>query len=393
METTIRRYEFDWLRVLATLSVFIFHCLRVFDPGAFHIKSSQPSPIATVLTSFLLQWMMPLFFLISGASIYFALGTRTPKQFLQDRCLRLIIPFIFGVFVLSPPQVYLERISNLDNSIGPWHGATPFSGSFLEFLPSYFQGWYLFGGNFAWMGLHLWYLLVLFLFSLLCLPLFLALRKERGKEMVTGLAGFLRKSGAIFLLALPLALFEAGLHPMGLGSRVAGGWNFFIYLILLFYGYLLVADQRIEQAVQKQRWIALAIAVLTTPFVVTDVAPLLFSRSVYGTLNYSLLMLIRVCNTWCWLIALVGFGMQYLNFSNGFLRYASEASLPFYILHQPILLIVSFYVLKWNVGFLPQILMLVTVAFVAIVLCYEFLIRRINLLRFLFGLKVRQTSC
>jgi glucans biosynthesis protein C len=387
METTTRRYELDWLRVFATVSVFIFHCLRVFDLGAFHIKSTQPNPLATILTSFLLQWMMPLFFLISGASIYFALDARTLKQFLRERCLRLLVPFVFGVFILSPPQVYLERLSNPDNPIGSWHGATQFSGSFLEFIPEYFQGWYLFGGNFAWMGLHLWYLLVLFLFSFMCLPLFLTLRTERGKTMIIKVSNFLKQPGAIFLLTLPLAWLEIGLHPMGLGIRVAGGWNFFIYLVLLLYGYFLVADQRIDQAIRKQGWVALAIAILTTPLVVNEVAPLLFSRSAFDTSNYAWLMLIRVINLWCWLIALISFGMRYLSFSNQFLKYANQASLPFYILHQPILLIVAFYILKWNVGFLLQISTLVMGAFIAIVLCYEVLIRRINLLCFLFGVR------
>jgi fucose 4-O-acetylase-like acetyltransferase len=250
--------------------------------------------MATVVTSFLLQWMMPLFFVISGASIYFALCVRTTNQFLQERSKRLLIPFIFGVFILSPPQVYLERISNPNHGIGLWREGTVFSGSFLEFLPTYFQGWYLFGGNFAWMGLHLWYLLVLFLLSLLCLPLFLKLKQESGKQLIIKLAGFLERPGAIFLLSLPLVPLEAGLHPMGLGSRLAGGWNCFIYLIFLLYGYFLVAEPRIEQAVKQQWIIALAIAFITTPFVLSEISPILFSRSTYGSSSYVVLMAIRV---------------------------------------------------------------------------------------------------
>jgi fucose 4-O-acetylase-like acetyltransferase len=87
---------------------------------------------------------MPLFFVLSGMSSFYALKGKRVGQFVSERVKRLLIPFIFGVFVLIPPQVYIERVS---------HGQ--YSGSFVRFFPHYFDGFYAFGGNFAWMGLHL----------------------------------------------------------------------------------------------------------------------------------------------------------------------------------------------------------------------------------------------
>ncbi|NJR57173.1 MAG: acyltransferase [Acaryochloris sp. CRU_2_0] len=191
----IRRYDLDWLRVAATLGVFVFHCLRFFDLGAWHIKNNQLDAIATALVVLLIQWIMPLFFLLSGASIYFAIQSRTAGQFIRERCLRLLIPLLFGIFVLSPPQVYLERLTNPLHGVAPWNGGWQFSGSFWEFIPYYFQGWYLFSGNFAWMGIHLWYLLVLFLFSLLLLPLFWALKQSKGQKLIEILAIILENHG------------------------------------------------------------------------------------------------------------------------------------------------------------------------------------------------------
>ncbi|MCL4517408.1 MAG: hypothetical protein M1379_17815 [Firmicutes bacterium] len=75
--------------------------------------------------------------------------------------MRLAVPWALVVFILSPHQVYIERLTHRQ-----------FSGSFAGFLPHYFDGWYGIApnGNFAWMGLHLWYLLFLFLFSTVTLP-------------------------------------------------------------------------------------------------------------------------------------------------------------------------------------------------------------------------------
>jgi surface polysaccharide O-acyltransferase-like enzyme len=355
----IRRYDFDWLKVAATLTVFIFHCLRFFDLEAWHVKNAQLSAVATVFAMLLLQWIMPLFFVLSGASIYFALKVRTAEQFLRERCMRLLIPLFFGIFILSPPQVYLERLSNPDRGVAPWNGGWQFSGSFWEFIPFYFQGWYLFGGNFAWMGLHLWYLLALFLFSLLLLPLFLRIKRGKKEKLMAMLAFVLEKPGAIFLLGLPIAVLESGLDPAALGSRTAGGWNFFSYLTFLLCGYLIVGDRRIEQAVNRHFVTALAIAGLTTPLLLEPIHHLFsWDGSAYGSLGYTLMAMLRSFNSWCWIMTFLSLGRKFLNFSHPSLRYMSEASLPFYILHQPIIIFIGFVIAGWDLGVLPKFMLL-----------------------------------
>src|SRR4030042_3954385 len=93
---------------------------------------------------------MPLFFVLSGASPFYSLCLRKPGQFIQERVKRLIVPLVFGILVLIPPQVYLERIY-----------FSQFIGNFFQFYPNYFDGIYGFGGNFALFRHHLWYLLFL----------------------------------------------------------------------------------------------------------------------------------------------------------------------------------------------------------------------------------------
>ena len=85
---------------------------------------------------------------------------------------RLFVPLVVGVFSHAMLQVCLERVTHHQ-----------FRGSFFDFIPHYFEGWYGFGGKFAWMGLHLWYLLILFVFSLILYPLLCWLRDGSGQAI------------------------------------------------------------------------------------------------------------------------------------------------------------------------------------------------------------------
>ena len=167
-----RLYYLDWLRVLAFTAVFFYHCGRFFNAGEWHIKNSTNSTVLDSVMSFFELWGMPLIFLISGASIYLALRPHGAVRFLRERVLRLLVPLVFGILILSPPQVYLERLT---------HGQ--FEGSFLEYLPIYFRDWNSWNGEFDWAGVHLWYLAYLFLFTLVLLPFFAALKTSNGQSI------------------------------------------------------------------------------------------------------------------------------------------------------------------------------------------------------------------
>jgi peptidoglycan/LPS O-acetylase OafA/YrhL len=165
----VGHYDLDWLRVFATLVVFVYHAAKPFNFDVWHIQNGQMSPGLDAWAGFLGVWIMPVFFVLSGMSIALSLRSRSAGQFARERVIRLVIPLMFGIFVLSPPQIHVERI-----------GYGQFEGSFFQFLLHYFSGPYLGYGkpsNFAWMGIHLWYLQLLFVYSMLMLPLCLALRR------------------------------------------------------------------------------------------------------------------------------------------------------------------------------------------------------------------------
>ncbi len=368
MDIRERRYDIDWLRVLAMLMIFLFHCARFFNYEDWHVKNNQLDSGMSIFVNFVSQWIMPLFFILSAISIYYALDFRNNRSFINERFKRLVIPLVFGIFVIVPPQVYIERVSH-----------SQFAGSFIQFFPHYFDGLYAFGGNFAWMGLHLWYLEMLFIFSLLALPLFRFLRKGTMRNFISRIAIFFKMPGFIFLLALPISFMEliVNQQPDGIGMRGFGGWSLFTYLIFFILGYVIASNTQFRESIEKRRKIALLLGI---------VGFLLFD---YSSRTY-ISAFLRAFNSWFWLVAILGFGSKYLNFNNGLLKYSNEAVLPFYILHQTIIVIVGFYIASWDVNVIMKYLILSTVSFTLIITLYDLVIRRVKVLRFLFGMKTKQ---
>ena len=127
-----RRYDIDALRVLAVLLLIFFHTAMIFAAWEkWHVRSEQMSVGLEWFIIFVHQWHMPLLFLLAGASTYYALFFRTPKTYASERFKRLFLPLLFGILVIVPPQVYIERISSwMTTRLSPIN----FEGSFFQFL-------------------------------------------------------------------------------------------------------------------------------------------------------------------------------------------------------------------------------------------------------------------
>jgi glucan biosynthesis protein C len=371
-----RRNDLDWLRVCAILSVFVFHSSRFFDTDFWHVKNPTTYFGVQVWITFLGNWLMPFVFVISGASLFYALGSRGALKFVDDKVRRLFVPLLVGVFTAGMLMVYMERVTHFQ-----------FSGSFFDFIPHYFDGWYGFGtGNFAWMGLHLWYLFVLFVYSLLFYPLFRWLSAGVGKRVLNALCDFLAFPGAIYLLGLPIAWLMVNLNPLtDLGQRNFGGWPLPIYVCFFLYGFILISHEGLQKRIVQIRWVSLAAGVIC----IGALFALWASQGdpAFGSERYLQVFGIFGASSWCWILAFFGFGLKHLTRSNRVLVYANEAVLPFYILHQTVLLSVGFFVVQWPIPDLLKWLIIATCSFGIIMGLYEFVIRRFNVMRFLFGMK------
>ena len=194
-----------------------------------------------------------------------------------------------------------------------------------------------------------------------------------------------KKPGIIFLLALPIFFMELFVNqqPDGIGIRDFGGWSLLTYLIFFILGYLIASNMQFRESIEKHRKIALLLGVLTT------ISGFFLLEAGYSSRAYFFSFL-RAFNSWFWLVAILGFGSKYLNFNNGLLKYSNEAVLPFYILHQTIIVIIGFYIASWDVGVIMKYLILSTVSFALIIALYDLVIKRVKVLRFLFGMKTKQ---
>lgn len=357
--------------MFATFTVFVFHCARFFNPEDWHVKNPERSEAMGVLVGFLVQWLMPLFFILSAISIRHALSRKPGREYVVDRIRRLGVPFVFGTLVLIPPQVYIERIT---------HGG--FEGSFIDFLPHYFDGWYGFGGNFAWMGLHLWYLEVLLIFSLLSLPLFRWLMRPKSMARIQSLANTTAQRGTIYALVLPIAAIEmlVNLQPTGIGRRDFGGWSLLTYAVFFLVGFVIGCDRQFRRAVERERKVALGVGIAAAGLLY-----LLISIG-YSDRRWPVALL-RAINSWSWLVAIMGFASVRLNSSSPFLVRANEAVLPFYVLHQTVIVTLAFFLIGWKAPIAAKYVVLAVGSFVVIMSVYLGAISRFRILRFLFGMK------
>ncbi|MCM3122509.1 MULTISPECIES: acyltransferase [unclassified Mesobacillus] len=365
-KVSIRHFYLDWIKVLAMMIVFLYHCSMFFNSFDWHIKNNIINHTYVEFFSLLVgNWIMPIFFVLSGMSTYYALKRRDSTSFIKERLLRLGIPLLLGIFLLSPPQVYIERITNLQ-----------FNGSFMQFYPHYFDGLYLEiggNGNFAFFGHHLWYLLMLLLFSGITLPFFLKIRQDAG-----------RKEFSIFhYLLIPIPLSIAALTVNSIVNL--GSWGIIFYLLLYISGFYFFARESLRQFVRKTGLFAGGFSILFTAIYLNWV--IFYGFPLKTGVSWAIFMIVRVLLVWNTLFFMLFLGDKYLDFTNRTLKYASEASMPFYILHQPIIIVIGYFIYSIDWPIPLKIIVLVSLSFALIMCIYHFMIRRVNYLRLLFGLK------
>jgi glucan biosynthesis protein C len=378
-QTRERLHYLDWLRVLAVVGVFYAHSINIFDMLYWHIRGGGQSNGLIVMVIFGTQWGMSLFFFLAGASAWFALKSRTTDHFVGERFKRLIIPFIVGFVLLSPPQAYLFSLNQ-----GLYHG------NFFQFIPYFFEHIQI-SWNPQWIaayGYHLWFLAFLFFVSLLTLPVLLLLRRKRGLDFIGWLAALCNKPAGLFVFVFPIAFIQIALRAPFPGYQ---GWaDFFIWLVVYVYGFMLLADKRFAAAIRKQGKLALFVTIsCLLIMVIANFAGVLSSwdNITSYTAGYVLYQILRSMLTWSLMIFVLYFGMRFLNSSNKGIDYANEAVLPFYILHHPIIVVIAFYTIQWDISLGIKFLLVSTAALIATLLIYDLLIRRWNITRLLFGMK------
>ncbi len=399
-----RRGDVDSLRALLVLGLVFFHTARIFDLMPYYVKNQQTSTLLMALVGFVSQWGMPLLFFMAGIATWHSLNHRTVAEYLKERIRRLLIPFIFGVAVIAPPLRYYALLANPD-----------YHDSFWQFYPQFFR--IVFTPSFPRffhadqeVGLfeiaHLWFLYYLFVFSLMALPLFVLLRKDSGHGFISRLAKLCERRGAILVLALPVVSIELFVH---LGE--SAGWNRYSFLSFLILGFIFASDIRFEESASRNSIIALAAGTLALAiFFWASVKT--WQEGIDPSRGYALESALwrsfKGFSSWFWVMALWGLGQRYKRRRSSLqqtsvethskpaaidkiLRYANEAVLPFYIIHETVVVIIGFYVVKWEAAIVVKYFAVSLASVAATLLVYEVFARRTNITRLLFGVKLRKS--
>ncbi|MFA5299303.1 MAG: acyltransferase [Lutibacter sp.] len=366
MNTTTRRYDLDWLRVIAILAVYFHHLGMPFNGDDFHIMNSESSKLLDDIMVFFEQVRLPLLFLISGTGTVFAFSKRTWKQFFKERTSRLLIPLFFGVLFIVPPQNYYQYVNE-----------------FTSYWELYKNGRFEIN--------HLWFIKNLYVISVLLIPLILFFKSQKSRHLVAWFEKITSYKIGLLLGVVPLMIITVVLkkyYPTD-SSSLSNLSTTFLYTYYFITGILLASSQVFWENLQKFRRFHLVVFVLSTLLFYgyyylpnEFIAPYL-SIPIRWAIWFALGCLVG----WCFVLTLLGYAQICLNKPSRWLQKMNEAIYPFYILHQTVLVVFGYYIIQLDLNIPAKIGLLFISSFPVIILIYRFLIYPFHIPRILFGMK------
>lgn len=381
METTLRQTYLDWLRIVSIAGVLLFHSAMPYvSENWWHIKNHDTSNLLMESNFFLHLIRMPLLFFISGTVSYYMMQKRSSISFIGLRLRRLFIPLLVGMFIIVPPQIYMERLNN------------GYTGSYLEFYPSVLHFVPYPKGSFSWH--HLWFIVYLLVYDIVFAPVFAWMASPRSENFKNRLA-VLAVGKRVYLLMLPGVLwFAVVVNNTGETNNLVQDMPYFIYwLFFVLAGFICITQPKLMDSLERNRLFALTIGFVS--LLLLNILrwnkiepghirwPFHDSKLMYYAF-FSLFALVA----WGWVLAMVGYGKRYLNKKHSILHYLNQAVYPFYILHQTVIVILVYYIVPLpNEGILLKYIYTVGMTFFVTAGIYHLLIQPFPLMRFLFGMK------
>jgi peptidoglycan/LPS O-acetylase OafA/YrhL len=348
MKTTERRYDIDWLRVIAIGLLMIYHIGFVFLPwGVFigFIQNEEPLEYLWKPMSMLNIWRIPLLFFVSGMGVCFAIRKRSWKQLILERSRRILLPFLFGILCIVPLHLFLwQKYYNQDIA-------------------------------YSIQVSHLWFLANIFIYVLVLLPLFFFLKKNEQGKVNRRLKKLFGSPWGLLVIVAAFVVEAILVKPETYETYSMTPHGFLLGLLAFLFGFVGVhTGEAFWLTVQKWRWLLLllAVALFVFRFIEFDLQAPNYLKAIESNL---------------WIFSAFGFGYSYLNHPGNALAYLSQAAYPIYILHMFFLYLGSYLIVPLGI---PTYLKLALVTVFTLAGCfafYELIIRRVRFLRPLFGVK------
>ena len=380
-QSSERRVDLDWVRIGAFGLLIFYHVGMLYVSWQFHIKSAHRIAALEPLMMVLNPWRLALLFLVSGVATRFMLLKCTIRWLLRARSFRLLIPLIFGMLVIVPPQAYDQIVESLGYPAG-----------FLDF---YTQHYFALAPQFCRPGPcillptwnHLWFVAYLWVYTM-ALGLVLA--------AAPGLAGWVERQltpalSGMLLLVVPSVAFAAYrlvlLPNFPSTHALFGDWyNHAVYATVFLLGFLLARAEAFWDAIERQRHLALLLAAAAfLSFLVSrwsggSTTPPSLGLQLYGGVAYG-------CYQWLCIVAVLGFARRWLTADSAARRYLTDAIFPYYIVHQTAIIMIAHALQGRDLPAWLEASIVISGTLAVCVLTYE-IVRRITILRPLFGLRV-----
>lgn len=305
-----RLHYIDWLRVLAFVTLILFHCAVPFvEHYTWEINNEETSAWITRIIWWLHQWRLPLLFFVAGVGVHFSLRKRTIFAFLGERFVRLFIPLAFAIFFITPIQVYFEWLQKGRINMG-----------YPEFYPTVYEIVPYPDGSFTWS--HMWFVAYLFVFTILLLPVFSLAKIKWLNRFNTILNTLFSKPIAHLLLAVPFVLYFYWLYidwPEQ-GSLINDWYVFVSSITFYFLGFVLSSVSAFWETCRKHRklflWIASVLAVILIWKYYWNWELYKPTKQGYDLYAYGFFNGFHI---WTIILSSIGYTMKYLNFSNTYL--------------------------------------------------------------------------
>ena len=307
-----RKHYLDNIRWITVCLVIIYHIIYIFNCSDVitNIPIRSDYPILDSFLVFVYPWFMCLLFVVSGISSRLALLKRTNKEFIRERFSKIFVPSILGIFIYGWLTGF---ITNQYTDIFDGGGdEVPTAVKYLIYS--------LMGSG------PLWFAHVVFIASVLLI----IVRKIDKTDKLWNICG---KSNYIVLFLLTAAVWGSSFL---LNAPMITVYRFGIYLFMFFLGYFVFSHDEVIEKLKKNAVpmgvLAIAVGVGYTVFY-------------YGQ-NYadSAVLTKPFTNIYLWIaiLAILGLGAKYLNFSSKFTVYMTKNNFGFYVLHYTVILFIAY---------------------------------------------------
>lgn len=336
-----RLYFLDWLRAAAFGLLILYHVGMYYVSWDWHIKSPHAGGAIEPLMMLSSPWRLALLFLISGAATAMMLQPRpgrAPRPFVRERSKRLLLPLLLGMFVVVPPQAYLEVVHKL-----------AYPGSYLDFMQRYLQAYQGFCRGDDCLELptwnHLWFVAYLWVYSLLMWALLKAWPTALDMLAAWGERRLSNRWGLWLLPIALLALWRCLLVARfpSTHALVDDFYNHALYLTVFMLGAVLARwGGGVWAWFAQQRWIALGVALGLWMAIAS------YFGHYGGTLEPPawLRLLQRVgyaALQWSAIVAALGFAVRHWNHDHRWRPIVVEAVFPVYLLHQTVIILLAWW--------------------------------------------------